>query len=352
MSEDVEKLIRCVVLGIIGIICVAGNALVLRTIFCYKQPRVPIYIIICGLAIADLVKVCFEIPQYVVSWTKQGHILSEAWCKVDIYLVSTCTYVIAYHLVGLSIVRCILLTDRAHTRTYVLHAILSSVIIWIVMLLANIPAFTTSTKYILDEENQDCVSSESESDKSFWLRTAFSYILPLVVIAAMYVVTHLFSKRFVEESYSRREIRLSRMVTCLIIVFAICRLPYEIVSYLLLYKSHQMEARLNENDASEDNLFLLYYKVLDYVEVFTLVDLAIRPIIYAKLSWYFSASFDEIINCIPCREKSAQRRISRQRSSRMRVDSQPSQTPLTLEVEDYAGVEDPCAIEVVNVEAG
>jgi len=201
-SFKVETLVKCVIVGLIGIMCVVGNTLVIRTLIFFKYPKIPIYVIIGGLAVSDIIKITLEIPQNVIQWTHKGEGVTTEFCQAIFYLVSTCTYVASGHLVGLSIIRCVMLNDRARSRSYVLKSFIGSIIIWIATMLANIPNAKAIYKDDLQTTSMGCMHNNDvtkEDERNMWLRVSFSYILPLMVIAVVYIVTWFFTQRFFED---------------------------------------------------------------------------------------------------------------------------------------------------------
>lgn len=301
-SEVVKKhaLIKCVIVTLIALVSLIGNGIIIRTLIVYKDMRIPIYIVIGGMATADFVRVILEIPEQIILWTDNGRVISEAWCKTVTFLATSCVYLAAYHLVVLVALRGILLTDRANTYSSSLHALITSVILWIIALLANIPLVKMAVKTDIAEI---CVTLQENPERFLMLTLSFSYILPLALIIIVYIATVFLSRRYFEDSYLLREKRLSRMVTVLVLVFAICRLPYEILEIMVFYEANPV--KFSDVLDGEDSLskLIIWYEVRDYLKCLALLPLALRPVIYAKYSGDWSESFDEIINCTVCRTR-------------------------------------------------
>lgn len=322
-KRDIVVIIRCVVVVIVGVICVIGNLLVIRTLIFFKYPKIPMYVAIGGLATADMVSAIFGVPYFVIIETKNGKLLTADWCKTVSYVTDVSMYVAVCHLVGLSVLRCILLNDRMHMRSYVRHAVIGSLVIWAVILLMNIPAINDSSK-----DMGVCIEVDSDlkagTERNMWLRLTFSYGLPILVIGVVYVLTHYFSKKFFAESYSRRERRLSRMVTLLILIWAVFKLPHEITGMIAFYKFRRAEELMLEylqnptdSDIPQDELksHMDLIKIDKIMECISVIDLAARPIIYNKFSHYFSRSFTEVINCTSCQNNQTPKRGYRKQRS-------------------------------------
>lgn len=306
-NPGVSMIVICVIVALIGIVCILGNILVIQALICSKYPRIPIYIAIGGMAVADLLNIIMESPYIIFNEVGHKGIVNTPLCKAHFYLTSVCSYVAGAHLVLFSIIRCIMLNERVRSRSYVRHTIVGCVVIWIVICLSNILNLKTVA---YDKDFNVCVELGSdltpEDERILWLRFSFSYMIPLLVICILYVVTKFLSMRFFYESYSSRERRFSKMVTILVITFAIFKLPNEVVYIMIFYKTREfissMKLHLDFDEVLYDQIDTLF-EVLKYCEIVALVDLAIRPVIYAKFSYYFGNSFDEIINCNSCRER-------------------------------------------------
>lgn len=224
--------------------------------------------------------------------------------------MNSCQYIKAFHLVVLGVLRGILLTDRAHHAPTAIHALITCAILWTASLLANIPMITSSihdsmTKGCvmdIDKDRDETVQSDdtlAAEERYLILSSAFSYFLPLVLIIIIYLFTGYMSKRFFEDSYSRRERRLSKMISCLIVTFALCHLPSETVNLLWFYQVRNKELTQLQKDNEKYQVWL---HIRDYLQILAMFDMAIRPIIYATMSREFGRVYDQVINCTYCRK--------------------------------------------------
>lgn len=154
----------------------------------------------------------------------------------------------------------------------------------------------TKNKNPVSLQNED----SSAEERYLILSSAFSYFLPLVLIIVIYLFTGYMSKRFFEDSYSWRERRMSKMISSLIVAFALCRLPSETVTILWFYqvKNTDMIQALN-NDTDK---YKVWIHVREYLQILSMFDMAIRPIIYATMSREFGLVYDKVINCTYCKD--------------------------------------------------
>ena len=66
-GPNVHMLLKIVILGVIGFVSVIGNGIALGTLIVYnKQLRVTIYIVIGGLALADIVVAVMNVPDQII----------------------------------------------------------------------------------------------------------------------------------------------------------------------------------------------------------------------------------------------------------------------------------------------
>lgn len=315
-GPNVHMLLKIVILGVIGFVSVFGNLIVLGAlIVCnvlYKSLRIAIYIVIGGLALADIIVAVMNVPEEIIAQAEKGEFKTLSWCKAYGFLSNSCQYIAAFHLVVLGVLRGILLTDRAHHGPSTIHAIITSAILWIVSLSANIPMISSS---ILDPLLKKCVVVPGNAPKSedglqtqdsdaeeiyLLLSAAFSYFFPLILIIIIYLFTGYISKRFFEDSYSWRERRMSKMISSLIVTFALCRLPSEMVTLLWFYqvKNTDVMAALSQDTQK----FRVWIHVREYLSILSMLDMALRPVIYATMSREFGNIFDKVINCTGCKE--------------------------------------------------
>ena len=315
-GPNVHMLLKIVILGVIGFMSVFGNIIVIGAlIVCnvlYKSLRIAIYIVIGGLALADIIVAVVNVPEEIIAQADKGEFKSLAWCKAYGFLSNSCQYIAAFHLVVLGVLRGILLTDRAHHGPSVIHAIVTSAILWIVSLSANIPMISSS---ILEPLSLKCVvvpgnapksedglpTKDSEAEEIYLLLSAaFSYFFPLILIIIIYLFTGYMSKRFFEDSYSRRERRMSKMISSLIVTFALCRLPSEMVTLLWFYQIKNTDVRAALSQDTQK--YRVWIHVREYLSILSMLDMALRPVIYATMSREFGTIFDKVINCTGCKE--------------------------------------------------
>lgn len=340
-KPDVHMLLKIVILGVIGFVSVFGNLIALGTLVIHRQIlRTHIYIIVGGLAFADIIVTIMFVPEKIIHHLDKGDKLTNAWCKMYSFLFNSCQYISAYHLVVLAVLRAILLTYRAHYSPTAVPFVFTCLLMYLVPLLANTPVISMT---ILDNLTKQCViafgNSMEEDDRGAeelytLLSAAFSFFLPLVVMLGIYVVTGYRSKRFFEDSYSPRERRLSKMITYLILCFTFCRLPYEMVNLLFFYQMKNTDwVAVMSGDAYK---LQVWSHVQQYLSILSMLDQAFRPIIYATMSREFGRVYDKVINCTYCKSDEDDEAIPPRLRRRGEEIEEVMHTPLrhTIDIED------------------
>lgn len=305
-SPNVHMLLKIVILGGIGFVSVTGNLIALGTLIFYnKTLHTTIYVVIGGLALADIMAAVMYVPEEIITLADNGEVKSNVWCQVYGLLYNSCQYIAAFHLVVLGVLRGILLTDRAHHGPTTIHALVTCAVLWLAALLANIPMIYSTildpmVKKCVVKSNNDMKNLQSSVEERYFILSAlFSYFLPLMLIIAIYLFTGYMSKRYFEDSYSRRERRMSKMITTLILTFAMCRLPSETVTLLWFYKMKNFDLK---NALKNSEKFQVWVHVREYLTILSMLDMALRPIIYATMSREFGAVYDKVINCTYCKQ--------------------------------------------------
>lgn len=98
------------------------------------------------------------------------------------------------------------------------------------------------------------------------------------------------------------------MINIIIVTFAVFKIPYIVVKLYEFYTSRKVKELMRKftfgemtADEFHENSDIINFVKVDEINRITecvgLIDLAIRPFVYYKLSYYFSNSFDKVINC-------------------------------------------------------
>ncbi|KAK6188073.1 hypothetical protein SNE40_004335 [Patella caerulea] len=318
-----DTLTSCVLNGIIAFVGLLGNALMLRALIKYDRLRLDVYVIFGGLALADMLHLCFAVPAKIMDTVRAVEVTTDSWCKVSRYVSNATAYVAAYHIVVLSVLRGIVLTNRGNASPTAKHATISSGILWTVALLASTPVFFTFQQ---DEYTELCAVSPSASiHTAIWLEGAFGFFLPMILILFLYFVTHYVAKRYFSDSYSLHARKMSRLINAIVIAFCICQLPYQLFYLYLFYEDEKASDESLTNPNYDFTYVDTLYTVSDYLYCLLLADRCIRPVLYSKLASDLGDCFDEVINCTHCNN------ISHRHKSRQKVrhSSSTSQAPLT-----------------------
>ncbi|KAH3840983.1 galanin receptor type 1-like [Dreissena polymorpha] len=312
----IHSLLQSVIAGLIGVVSITGNMIAFVTLVNNRRViRTPIYIVIGGLALTDILNTALNVPEEIINKAEKGDLKSELWCKIFGYLFNSVQYITPFHIVVLAVFRGILLTARDHHGPTSKIAFLTCIILWIVSLLANIPMINHSKLTIQSTcaasfdgaENPGFNFGKSEpvvqrtEELYILLSAAFSYFLPLVLIFVIYLVTGYMSQRYFEDSYSPRERRLSKMITYIIYVFALCRLPDEMVTLLVHFQLKNTDFVIALS--TDINKLTVWFRVREYLSILAMLDCALRPVIYATMSQEFGAVYDSIINCRYCKKE-------------------------------------------------
>ena len=245
-----KGLIHDIIMILIAVVCVVGNLVLFWKLFFWKHPKIIVYLIIVGTAVVDMVKMILEIAVIICIRTDY---VGFYWWKYRIYLYHVCTYIAAWNLVLFCVVRFIILQNHPRmisTRRYIPHTLIGCVFLWLLISVSNIPSIEShSSDYIRDT----------------WLFLSFSYIVPCFVIVSLYMLSRLY-RRTPIENYSTGKRRFSHMVTVLVIMFVVYRLPS------IVCKVVGLSTTIAD--------WYAFYEVYFFMLVVNLMDAALRPIVY------------------------------------------------------------------------
>ncbi|XP_067936665.1 allatostatin-A receptor-like [Watersipora subatra] len=235
-----------VVFTFIAIIGFFGNTLVILVIIFNPSMKTSTNYLVLNLAIADLLFVIICVPFTAVKYATPVWIFGEAWCSIYNYMAYVCAWASVYTLVFMSLDRCLAIVFamrlRGHNKTRT--TIIAIVIMWVVVLLSNIPAlyFFGEHEYYFgnDTIRKTCLPKEQDgpAKRTFHFSYfVFGFMLPVVVIAALYsvLIASLVSQPMSAGSKSSAKKitkRVTVMVIIVVVVFIICWLPLHTILVL------------------------------------------------------------------------------------------------------------------------
>lgn len=285
LTQDI--LVTSILMGVITLVGLVGNALMLRALVHYKQLRSAFYTVFGCLSIVDSLYLVIGVPAHIMDMFLATSQSTDAWCKVSHYIPSACGFIAAYLLVVLAVLRWILLTNRNIVRRpEAKHLVVVCIVISVITLLCSVPVLFMITSY---DGICDVVDVNNERARHTWLISSFSTFVPLFLILAIYIMTYALGKRYFSDSYSPREKEKSRLISSMVIAFTICQAPYRIAAIYEVYLDTEDHSQLRN-----------MYIVKNYLMCLLMADKAVRPILYTKLASDLCEAFDEVINCVYC----------------------------------------------------
>lgn len=306
-SEAMEQIVNIIsilvptLFGIIVAVGLLGNSLVVVVVSCNSKMRSTTNILIINLAVADLLFIIFCVPFTACDYAFPYWPFGDIWCKAVQYLVIVCAYASIYTLVLMSLDRFLAVVHpitsmsiRTEKNAYIAIGLL-----WCLILLSCIPVSQSHGElpyYINGNRYSTCgfLSSEGYNLAAFHICFFLSsYVVPLALIFCLYM---LMLKRLwfgsspgghVSAESLRSKKRVTRMVVVVVVIFAVCWFPIQIV---LVLKSI---------DAYEITPFRLMVQITSHTLAY--MNSCVNPILYAFLSDNFRKAFNKVISCnSPC----------------------------------------------------
>ena len=304
-SLEVERLVRIIVPTIFGVIVLLGllgNLLVILVVVSDKHMRNTTNILILSLAVADLLFIVFCVPFTAASYAMPVWPFGNVWCKVMQYMTYVCAYASVYTLVLMSLDRYLAVVHaiRSMSIRTEWNTWLAVAVTWVVILLGHVPLLLEYGilyyKHI-EENRSTCINlahlDNPQQGKVFYACfLTFGYAVPLSVVCCLY---GLMLKRLLygvvpggnqSQESIRAKKRVTRMVIIVVIIFAVCWLPIQII------------------------LVLQKFGVYPVVEVpfiglqmasncLAYMNSCVNPFLYAFLSDNFRRSFRKFLCCAP-----------------------------------------------------
>ncbi|KAG8178424.1 hypothetical protein JTE90_000937 [Oedothorax gibbosus] len=246
--ERVVAVVVPVLFALIVVVGLIGNTLVVLVVACNPQMRSTTNVLIINLAVADLLFILFCVPFTAFDYALPYWLFGDAWCRVVQYLVLVCAYASIYTLVLMSLDRFLAVVHPIASMAFrtVRNAALACAVLWALIVLACVPALMSHglISYTYHKvEYSACVflSNEGFSYAAYQICFILSgYLVPLGLIFALYM---LMLKRLwfgvapggrVSAESLRSKKRVTRMVVIVVVIFAVCWCPIQVI---LLLKS-------------------------------------------------------------------------------------------------------------------
>ena len=238
-------------------VLLTGNTLIGIVVYKTRSLRNPVNYFIANIAISDLLFLIFLIPQVLVQLNTNTWLiddsLGQALCKLSGYLVDVSSAVSIQSLVLIAV-------DRFRAVVYPLRSTLISskrgrffiLATWIIAMLVFRPSLFT-WKIVEHPEGLACVRrwkaavGESSLKETFSAAMTIIYLyFPLVFIGILYLIISLKMKANkiiglqsvnVREQRLKRERNVLKMCIAIVLVFAVCWVPFSIWWLLFLCSS-------------------------------------------------------------------------------------------------------------------
>ncbi|XP_070578261.1 allatostatin-A receptor-like [Ptychodera flava] len=322
-TSEIEAAAITVFYGLITIIGFVGNSMVILVVLKEKKMRNTTNVFVFSLSIADLSFIVICVPVTALNHILGTWIFGRAMCKIMTYFTFVNVYASVYTLTVMSFDRFLAIVYPIRTMKFrrTRYAIVCVTVLWTVILSALSPMLIV-TDTIQYGNDIVCTSTLDRKSQKWFIGQFFatSYAFPLTVISLTYffMLRNLWinaapSANISEES-ARRKRKVTVMVVAVVVVFAICWLPIQVI----LIRTH-----FATYDYRNPTLMAIYYTA----NCMSYANSCINPIIYVFLSKNYRQAFKRAICC--CIRKQQTSRSVYNRDSMMAttaVTSAPNKT--------------------------
>ncbi|XP_005097945.1 allatostatin-A receptor [Aplysia californica] len=299
-----EHYVRIIVPTIFGVICLLGlfgNFLVIMVVIFNKHMRNTTNILILSLAVADLLFILFCVPFTATGYALPVWPFGDIGCKVQSYAMYVCAYASVYTLVLMSLDRYLAVVHAIRSMTWrsERNTWFAIAVVWIIILCGNTPLLVQfgEKRYVYEkvENRSACLNLVDLEDASvgkafFGCFLFFGYIIPLGVTVLLY---SLMLKRLLygvvpggrnqSAESIRAKKRVTRMVVIVVVIFALCWLPIQIILFWQKFGNYPMHAT--------------YIGTMMAANCLAYMNSCVNPILYAFLSENFRRSFRKFLCC-------------------------------------------------------
>ncbi|XP_014678604.1 PREDICTED: allatostatin-A receptor-like, partial [Priapulus caudatus] len=304
--EKIVGIVVPIVFSLIMVIGLVGNALVIIVVSCNPLMRNTTNVLIISLAISDLSFIIICVPFTATDYALPIWPFGNVWCKIVQYMINVCAYASVYTLVLMSLDRYLAVVHpiasmgvRTTRNSWVAIGIL-----WAIILLCNIPAlfiYEAIDYLFINEDRSACMMTFGAPSPHMINMNhvrifhicffVLSYFIPLTATCGLYVFM---LKRLwygstpggnISSESLRSKKRVTRMVVVVVVIFALCWLPIQII-FVVTKTSGTM---------SQSSKALLAFQIVGQCLAYT--NSCVNPILYAFLSDNFRKGFKKVLCC-------------------------------------------------------
>lgn len=292
MIEIITKYVAPTLFTIIIVVGLVGNIVVMLVILEDRKTDrelTPTGLLILDLSLADLSFIIFCIPFTAWDYSVGHWVFGSLWCKFNQYLIVVCALSSIYTLVLMSIDRFMAIVYPIKCMSYrtsknTLHAIY---IKWLIILIMASPTIPRHGLIDLNGEQLYTCRFLADQYDALQFQIIFfisSYLFPLILIFCLYL--SLLNKLWFgtkphghKESLKTLESKkkVTWLVAGIVVVFALCWCPIQIMLILMRLKSHKITAT--------------YIAIQVFSHTLGYMNSCVNPIVYAFASETFVNSF-------------------------------------------------------------
>nr|AKQ63073.1 allatostatin-A receptor 1 [Platynereis dumerilii] len=300
-KQDFERLISIVVPVFFGLVCILGfigNLLVIVVVLLIQKMRNTTNLLILNLAVADLLFIIICVPFTAELYAMPVWPFGNVWCKLYQYLINVSVYVGAYTLVLIAIDRYIAVVHpfKAITISTKKHCCGIICFVWFIICIFNTPILYHYSEFHYvynNEQRSTCLMVSSLENQNagkvfYGCFFAFCYVIPLTMVCVIYgtMLKSLLHGAFPQDCKSAKNLqserRVTKMVFCVIAVFAISWLPLQAIF---------MNQHFGTYPYSKANLAVkIASTCLAYMNS------CMNPVLYVFMSKNFRKSFSKILS--------------------------------------------------------
>lgn len=309
-SPSIEATVTVVVFIVSLILGLIGHGLVLLVVIGKTGSRTASDVFIMNLSISDLtfLILCLTINSHMYTGTFE---YSLFYCKFVWPMMTVTFFASVFTLTSMAVHRCngVLRPLKAHFTSG--QATIWAGCIWILAVVPVMPLMITTD---LTKNRDNCDEKWSRSSKQVYTVVMFllQYLIPLFIITVAYVqIVRCLRHRKIPGTLldkngrttcklARREnIQIIKTVATIVIIFAVCMLPHEIVGFMFYFSD-------NNTKESQDRIS----KMLIYSSLLLYVHSCLNPMVYGILTHQFYKEYKRYLLMLVCCGRKARRMMA------------------------------------------
>uniref|UniRef100_A0A1I8HR20 G_PROTEIN_RECEP_F1_2 domain-containing protein n=1 Tax=Macrostomum lignano TaxID=282301 RepID=A0A1I8HR20_9PLAT len=211
-------------------ISIVGNSLVIWVIVAHTKMRIITNFFLLNLSISDLMVVTLQVVPNVIYTLEQNWKFGLFYCRVSNFMTTFSISLSVFTFMAIAIERYVVIMHPLRPRPKRLAIIASIAFIWAFSMVTAAPPAIFSELQVNEKMFTNCNIAAKVFVAYNYVLMTLQYLVPVIVVGIAYIIIgiRLWTQQPIGEQTQAQEETIVLMMITVVVIFALCWLPYQI----------------------------------------------------------------------------------------------------------------------------